>query len=409
MLARFPITSEHDVRKHIFISMLMDTQNMRLAIFGDDYNGNHINFLYAKDILGHNTYLKFINEMINAGILKRQEKYNEYKKQLHFYEPLELTIEGEFTVPSNMVKVNNSIDNLINHKLNNFSVGGNIVLDNLQDQKFGIDCSLMEYQTYCKEHYPDYCERKKQQWKLEEGKRKKCKPRPFEEYQKRYEITWNVINRFLASDRSMAWRYVEDDDKFAHRVYTFITGCPKFLRQRLTYNGERLALLDLKQSGPSFLAKILHQWEPWNDYSRFIKGGDNLYEFLQEKFDKKDNRDAAKRIYNIWAYGNNNTYYGRILKCHFPEASKVMELIKSIELPHNPTKEKYKNLACLVYQEESRVFRMIWHEIDKEVGWFLTCHDEILVPEGKSPHALGIMHEILSQELGNIPFDIRPE
>ena len=78
-------------------------------------------------------------------------------------------------------------------------------------------------------------------------------------------------------------------------------------------------------------------------------------------------------------------------------------------MPANPKTESYKNLSCLIFQEESRVFRMIWDELDKEIGWFLTCHDEILVPFRMKDQALEIMNNILSQELGNIPFKIRPE
>ena len=53
--------------------------------------------------------------------------------------------------------------------------------------------------------------------------------------------------------------------------------------------------------------------------------------------------------------------------------------------------------------------KMIWDELDKQIGWFLTCHDEIMVPSSKKDQALNIMNKILSQELGNIPFEIRPE
>ena len=63
----------------------------------------------------------------------------------------------------------------------------------------------------------------------------------------------------------------------------------------------------------------------------------------------------------------------------------------------------------MVYQEESRVFRLIWDELHREIGWFLTCHDEIIVPESMKPQALKIMNELLSLELGNIPFKIRSE
>lgn len=111
----------------------------------------------------------------------------------------------------------------------------------------------------------------------------------------------------------------------------------------------------------------------------------------------------------IWAYGDIYGHYFKNMRGRFPEASAVMELIKSIHLNINPTKDNYKNLSCLVYQEESRVFRRIWRKLDEGIGWFLTCHDEITVPKTKTPHAHRIMNDILSEELGNIPFEIRPE
>lgn len=66
-------------------------------------------------------------------------------------------------------------------------------------------------------------------------------------------------------------------------------------------------------------------------------------------------------------------------------------------------------MSCMVYQEESRVFRMIWDILNREIGWFLTCYDEIIVPGNKAHQAQSIMNAILSQELGNFPFDIRSE
>jgi len=408
MLAHFSLQREHDVRKHIYIDLLMDTQMLMISIYDDDYEGNHINYLYARDILGHKKYLDAIEEMKDAGILNRQEKFNEYKQQYHFYDPMDLTYEKEYTLPSTMKKVNNSIDRLINRKLDNFSEEGKIILKNLQDTDFNINCSHADYEKYYSEHYPDYCESKKYKSKRgKDGKNKKCVPLPFADYQKQYEITWNIIHQFLDSDRSKAWRYIVDNDNFAHRIYSIATGCSKFLRQHFTYKGENVSILDLKQSGPTFLAKILQQWHPGNDYSKFIKQGNNLYKHLMKKFN--EDRERAKRIYNIWAYGDIDCYYYRRMEREFPGAYAVMNQIKTMDMSINPKPENYKNLAYLIFQEESRVFRMIWNELDKEIGWFLTCHDEIIVPESKKDQAYQIMFDILSQELGNIPFEIRHE
>lgn len=409
MLAQFPLETEHDVRKHIFISLLMDTQNLMMSKHGDDYEGNHIDVMYARDILGHKTYLESIKELSGTGILNRQKKYikEHYFRQLHFYDPMNLTFEKQFTVPSKMRKVNNSIDNLINRKLINFSEEGKIVLNNLQDENFKINCSLAVFETYYTEHYPKYCESKKYQKKKEaSGKYRKRRPLPYNEYQKRYVITWNTVQKFLESDRSMAWRFIEDSDSYAYRIYSIVTACPKFLRKHFTYKGEPVTILDLKQSGPTFLAKILNSWMPDNDYFQFILGGGDIYDFLKKKFNKKD-KESAKRIFNIWAYGDTDTYYNKRLNWIFPEGCEIMNTIKTVNnMPCNPTDKSFKNLSCMVYQEESRVFRMIWDELDKEIGWFLTCHDEIIVPESMAAPAYSIMYDILSKELGNIPFKI---
>jgi hypothetical protein len=112
----------------------------------------------------------------------------------------------------------------------------------------------------------------------------------------------------MNSDPGMVWRYVSDDDNFCNRVYTIVTSWPKYLRKSIIYKGEEAAILNLRQSGPTFLTKTLNSINPENNYSKFMINGGDLYELLGRKIGNYD-RDAAKRIYNIWAYGVTDTFY----------------------------------------------------------------------------------------------------
>ncbi len=398
VLDYYSTSTDENVRKHILISFLMDTQHLKMASHHENYEGNYIPILYARDILGHKKYLEALGDLSKVGLLTPLGKTSTYKHNLHFFEPMDLTPIGTFTVPTEMKRVNRSIDRLMRRKLDAFSPGGKLALKNLQEPNLNICCTHEEYQAFYSEHYPNYCEKKKKV-RTRNSDGAISKPLDFPSFQSQYELTWSTLEWYLNTDRQMAWRFVSDDDHFCNRVYSLVTCWPKYIRQHITYKNENTTILDLIQSGPTFLAKILTGIDPDNDYSRFIIDGGDIYQLLMEEFDKVD-RESAKRVYNIWAYGPSNGYYSRKMQGIFPEANRTFDLIKS---------DNYKTLARLIYQEESRVFRLIWDELDNKIGWFLSCHDEIIVPEGNLSEALGIMNGILSTELCDIPFNIREE
>ena len=144
-LKHFSLETESDIRKHIFIAILMDIQISTMATYGDEYKGNCIKVLDVRDILGHKTYLTAINEIIESGIFTRTEATNGYNRRYHRYDQMDLTFDRKYTLPLSIKRVNNSIDKYKARKLDFFSNGGNIVLKNLQDQRFGINCTKEEY------------------------------------------------------------------------------------------------------------------------------------------------------------------------------------------------------------------------------------------------------------------------
>ena len=269
----------------------------------------------------------------------------------------------------------------------------------------------------------------------------------------------NVVNK--AQDHKTLIRYIKEKKynyKFSgegHRFYNNISNLKKELRGFLTYDGQRLSEVDMKNCQPFLGIRLfdLNFWKPKpgfeekslifidkeidkkvrsnkdkynciitllntneseyskcfqvNEYIDLVLNG-TFYEYFQEHFkdlypNRFDERKKAKievlRIY----YSNRNRhhleYYKPCLtfRCHFPKAYNIFSNIEVI----NKTTQKSENYLPIILQriESFLIIDLVCKAISESHPEILliTLHDSILTTKGNE----SIVEEIMTREIYN--------
>lgn len=286
--------------------------------------------------------------------------------------------------------------------------------------------------------------------------------------------TLNSVNRLeekdLLFEKSRSYKIlvsrIKEKDYFFHkdetgnRLHTNLTNLPKGLRQFLTYDGQDLVSIDIKNSQP-FMSLPLLEKEFWQskdqpgkptlkriykekyeeirenrkannntimfrvspktliqlDFQRqdFVKNVVNgtFYEYLIGVFEKaglnlgatpKEKRDKVKKMVLILLFDDDHKLYNRkhgspsqVFKRLFPSVAKIFRYVKE---------GNYKNLAIILQRIESylvleRVCGKITEE-RPEIPIF-TIHDSIITTAGNENYVQSIMEDELKRSIGNAP------
>lgn len=261
-----------------------------------------------------------------------------------------------------------------------------------------------------------------------------------------------IANRRLCSRIIIVHKIHKGDfhfciDNNVGRLYTVLTQIKKELRPFITYKGERLVSVDIKNSQP-YLSSILFSKKHFNlnncekaikhynpifcedfNYMNFINILNNLglqkdtKQFLEiiskghiyENFgcvlqnhslidihlDSKEVRKKAKRILINLLFSKNDYWHFRdhakVLKTTFPSIYEAYYMLKH---------EKHNTLACFLQNLEAK---LVLHKACKIISEerpdlpIFTIHDSIVTTEGNEEYVNGVLHEVLNRHIGLPP------
>ncbi len=408
----------------IFNYDLKSDQAFWLSIVNSKYNNSkhryrdndkikphgYISYEDSKIILGKKPNEK-IKEIINEGYI---ELYpfpdpNKYGNQSYGFIPL-IQPNGYRYVQSK------KFDRYYKKNVQNLSPEGKIIYRNLHHAQFDLDAIKFKkliydyaYPAYVKKTNPD-----------------KIKFNTADEY---YDYILDVYDEIIRFNSSKGKRILDfiSEDEFGNRVHTIISNVPAILRRTILIDGEETCEIDLSQSQPSITSSLLKSRIGNNTFSDTVENL-GLYEFLQEELEL-NSREEAKNYYFAMAYGSAYSDMAKKMYDFFPETREFLIELKQKLLPENPNSKKkkkltrprmvngvkkeyrnmnYTNFVYLIQQEESRIFRNLWNELNMARIKFLTVHDSVIVKKQDQMLASMIMETSLKEQIHpNIKLNIK--
>jgi hypothetical protein len=205
-------------------------------------------------------------------------------------------------------------------------------------------------------------------------------------------------------------------DTFGHRFHYLLTQVPKCIR-KYSNDGYFNASFDLQCSQPTILAKFFLDNIGKNKFTDKLnacaENGSDIYYFFKDYFELKD-RNSAKNKFIQLLYRENFDYDfdHQALLDYFGEAGEFFDRLKTerndfnIDLYHV---EYYKTPCRILQRMESRIFKMIWHELKVNGIKFYTCHDSVHFNDKDTVVVNQIMNEILKIELSGVNFKLKLE
>lgn len=193
---------------------------------------------------------------------------------------------------------------------------------------------------------------------------------------KSYKGMLNEIKEFNGSSAKEINEYIVED-VFGKRVHTIISRLPKEIRKNYVFiGGEQTVEIDLTQSQPIILGKILEKEIGINSYSSDVRKRD-IYILISEK--SGITRDEAKKVFYQIVFGKYDTKYTDLFFFLFPDTEQYIRNIKKVYIKDNPSKKRHSNLSFILQQKESDIFRQVWGKLKKYKVPFLTVHDSVII------------------------------
>lgn len=185
-------------------------------------------------------------------------------------------------------------------------------------------------------------------------------------------------------------------DNFSGRLHTPVTNLPKLFRKQILLDNENLVEIDISQSQPLILSKLLYQQVGDNDFTAIIESGEDIYTYFQKAFTLTSREQAKKLFFRVLFSKSNNK-----LNVIFNDANwiKWINRYKRIKVSDNKNThtKPHSNLAWLLQSTEVSIMSQIWLELVKHKISFLTIHDAVLVPESKKVITTHLFNTILSK------------
>lgn len=215
----------------------------------------------------------------------------------------------------------------------------------------------------------------------------------------------NIYNKNEYSVHSIKHKHIfYHFDKYG-RMHTNYTILKSFIRKNcLLINGETTAEIDIPNSQPLFLSKLMNESnfkfesEELNVFNKLTRDG-TFYDFLKLKLGFNKRSDAKKFTYKILFGRTVDDQNNKMFRALFPS---IANFIKDYKNKHND----YKVISHVLQEMESNlIFNKIVNKLMTlypEIK-ILTIHDSIIVPLSYKKIAEKIFYSELEKEIN---FDI---
>jgi len=186
-------------------------------------------------------------------------------------------------------------------------------------------------------------------------------------------------------------------DGFSNRVHTPITNFHRIYRPNILLDGQPTQGLDVAQSQPTILGKLLKDFVGSNEFSNWIDSGQDVYIMLQHKTGLRTRDDGKKRFFEI-LFAKPNDELSQL----FGNAEWISWIndFKRKQLPENPHSQlkPHSNMAWLLSSTEVRIMRKVWRKLLDYNVPFLSVHDELIVKRTDLHNAERLFREVLDTE-----------
>ena len=248
-------------------------------------------------------------------------------------------------------------------------------------------------------------------------------------------------------------------DNTVHRLHSVITNLQKDYRNFLTYNGQELVSIDIKNSQPYLACALLNPmfWhinnelslslyslpediqrtittvatplkveklfqnctdEDFNQYKEIVSNGkmyETMAEVCQASLHKPIDRKEAKILMFYLLFSSNQGQHDDITINQmrkifsselFPKVAELFKLIKH-KYKHVEEEKQHNRLACLLQSIESEIIlhrccKRIWEEGNQQIPVF-TIHDSIATTTEHVEYVKRVMKEELFKAIGVFP------
>jgi hypothetical protein len=208
---------------------------------------------------------------------------------------------------------------------------------------------------------------------------------------------------------------IKDNHIFYHfdiygRMHTNFTILKSFIRKNcLLIDGEETCEIDIKNSQPLFLAKLIKdietKWVKEDEYNLFytLTSSGKYYDYILNNSSLESKKDAKQATYKV-LFGRNykNSKADKIFSNLFPSIHHFIKLYKK-------DKGNYKTLAYGLQKSESNlIFNKIVKDIIEKYPEIrlITVHDSIIIPKRYRKQVSDIFNEKLKEEFNSKVFTL---
>ena len=348
-----------------------------------------------RNLLGSN-YKRRLDWLLSNNYIRREYKTSLYGNYLYTFIPLNklLLCEAEI-IPVKTLRVWNSL--IVYYKKKEKALGELSYLFDIVS-KFNFKITQQQFNEVLKNNYSEY--KKEKEYKRE-------KYFELEDYIEHNQYIYKNILHYNKLSRYERLDYFSKD-KFSGRFHSIFTSIPKKIRE--LYIEGITNSIDLKQSQPTFLAKLVKDSKGDNDYTRDVENND-IYLKLLDKSNISNRNISKVHLFSIIfgkVYITNSKGYTFMNKKHsefcrlYPKAG---EYITELKTSKNTLKKQHSILALKLQQLELSVFKIMWERLKELKIKFIPVHDEILFNKKDFDIVNKIFNETLKDEL-NIKFKL---
>lgn len=371
------------VRSFLLIQAIQEKQASLKWKFQSDFSDVNISCTDAKDYLGWKTYKDRVQALVNSDVLTFAGKKSKYGHDLFTFTEIPDFKSSKREITSQ--RIINSLDNRLKRKYNALTDEGKGIFENIKTVTF--DLSEKHFDRVVSDlHFDDF---------LEHG----CPD--FTRYRDMYSYVWDMILRFTNRDDDREIIEFMSEDKFGNRLHSIVSSLPEAIRETIKIENEDTVEIDLKTSQMIILDYLLQTQIGNNDFSVVFNNTPDIYCYIQEKLGLRNRKIAKEVTFEMvfgspWGKGHDQFWE------LFPKAAEYIEKIKTTRNPKNPSKKIHSNLAFMMQQAESEMFRHIWKILLRNNIKFVTIHDSIRCKKSDTDFVLETMHSVLESYLGNV-------
>ena len=400
------IPEETVARLNSFLTKIFQIQVYKNTVFGFMEEEESKKMVYfSSDQLRNlltNDYNLFLKELESHGIIEVLENYFKYGK---YYKLMVLTSQvlnfNRITTSIRFKRVKNGLRNYYRSKYNKLTGVDKEVFINIWRLKIKI--TEEQIREELKTRYPKYHKERIEYINniaTAAEKKKGLTVMSVEEYINQSKFYFDYITMWNKSTKIEKASFVSVDS-FGNRFHSIFTTLPSFFRQYVKLdNSKDIVALDLAQSQPTLLGKLLVDEIGVNEFTGAVNSGDLYSSYPYERSNAK--KEFLRSIFSNRFSGSFNE-----LSIQFPSLGQFILDIQNIRMYRDREQiESYKNTSCILQRFESRIFRIIWDKLLKSGIQFINVHDGIYVAAHKKEEAKRIMESVLRKELQGVQFKV---